>query len=253
MKTVLMAKRLSFFISSLALLLCAVGQEADSTSVIAADTLLTPRTEMVNDSTTTDSSEDSLKVKKRFISPSFYLDIGKLLTIPTDFETKYEGGVEIKFFERIPIALEIGSAILSPEGAYTNGTYESSGTYFRIGSGYVIPYDVRHDIGLSFRYAAASFDEMGRFEIESPSGAQGNFRDAIDRENLTAQWWEFGLYSDSQLLKESDLLRYGIALRLRILQSYDVQEEIDVYSIPGYGRSFDKTIPSFNFFLKFKF
>src|SRR5690606_34021939 len=106
----------------------------------------------------------------RMLTPSIYLDYGKLLTIPTEVETKYEGGIELLLLEKYPIIAEMGAATLSPKGAYSNGTYESKGTHYRFGAGYVSKLNPKNSISISFRYAMASFDEDGRIFIESTSG-----------------------------------------------------------------------------------
>ncbi|MEO9484953.1 MAG: DUF6048 family protein [Ekhidna sp.] len=198
---------------------------------------------------TKDAAKDSA-LYSRGVIPSFYLDYGKLLTIPTEMETKYEGGFELLFKEKFPLIVEVGQATLSPEGAYSNGTYESQGVYFRIGTGYYNQLTPKNKIGLTARYGSSSFSEDGRIFIESPSGSQGNFIQNIEREDLKATWYEVVVYTDKKL---SELFSIGMNLRLRILADYDKQEDVDVYAIPGYGRSFDKTIPAMNFFLKVSF
>lgn len=194
---------------------------------------------------------DSTYAKPRFVSPSIYIDYGKLLTIATDFETKYEGGLELVFFEKFPVIFEMGQSTLTPEGAYANGTYESEGLYYRIGLGYVNQFLPKNKIGVSVRYAASTFSENGRFFVESPSGAQETFiRRITGRDNLTATWYEVVLYSDRKL---SDLFSIGLNLRLRVLMDYDEQKVPDVYGIPGYGRAFDRTLPATNLFFKVTF
>ncbi|MEP1032123.1 DUF6048 family protein [Ekhidna sp.] len=189
-------------------------------------------------------------VFKRTISPSLYLDYGKLVTIPSNFETKYEGGIELLFLEKFPLIVEVGQATLSPEGAYSNGTYESRGFYYRIGAGYYSQFLAKSKIGLTLRYASSTFSEDGRIFIESPSGTQGNFVQNLVREDLKATWYEVVVYSDQKL---SDLFTIGLNIRLRVLANYDEQSPVDVYAIPGYGRAFDKSIPAANFFLKLTF
>jgi hypothetical protein len=189
-------------------------------------------------------------VYRRTLTPSLYLDYGKLFTIPVDFETKYEGGLELLFLEKFPLIVEVGQATLTPEGAYSNGTYQSEGFYYRVGAGYYSQFKPKNKIGLTVRYASSSFTENGRVFIESPSGSQGDFVQSIKRENLKASWYEVVVYSDRKL---TGLFSIGMNLRLRILASYDEQSPVEVYSIPGYGRSFDKTIPAANFFLKVSF
>ncbi len=217
-----MAKHRLLFIFSLILVLGSFAQTEDADSVVV----------------------------KRLVSPSLYLDYGKLLTIPTNFETKYEGGIEILFLEKFPLIIEAGQATLSPEGAYSNGIYESEGFYYRIGAGYYSQFLAKNKIGISFRYASSTFTEDGRIFIESPSGAQGDFIQNIIREDLKATWYEVVVYSDQKL---TDLFTIGVNLRLRVMAEYDRQSPVEVYSIPGYGRSFDRTIPAVNFFLKVTF
>lgn len=187
---------------------------------------------------------------RRAVTPSLYLDYGKLFTIATNFETKYEGGFELLFLEKYPLILEVGQATLNPEGAFSNGTYESEGVYFRIGTGYVGQFNAKTKIGLTARYASSSFSEDIRISIDSPSEVQDTFVQNVERVNLDATWFELVLYSDQRL---TDFLYIGVNLRLRILASYDEQTPIDVYAIPGYGRSFDNTTPAANFFLKVTF
>ncbi|WP_420578065.1 DUF6048 family protein [Ekhidna sp.] len=187
---------------------------------------------------------------RRVLTPSIYLDYGKLFTIPTNFETKYEGGLELLFLEKFPLIIEAGQSTLSPEGAYSNGTYESEGFYYRIGTGYLSQWKAKNKIGLTVRYASSTFSETGRIFIESPSGAQDDFIQSIQRDDLKATWYEVVVYSDRKL---SDLFSIGLNLRLRVLASYDEQEIPDVYSIPGYGRSFERTVPAANLFLKVSF
>ena len=197
---------------------------------------------------TTDAT-DSVAYERAVI-PSLYLDYGKLFTIPTDIETKYEGGLELLLQEKFPLIVEVGQATLTPEGAYANGTYESQGFYYRIGTGYYSQFTPKNKIGLTIRYATSTFSEEGRIFIESPSGAQSNFIQNIERNDLKATWYELVLYSDRKL---TEIFSIGMNLRLRVLANYDEQPVIDVYAIPGYGRSFENTIPAANLFLKVSF
>ena len=192
-------------------------------------------------------------IYKRTITPSIYLDYGKLFTIPFNLETKYEGGLELLFMEHFPLIVEVGQAMLIPEEAHSYETYESEGLYYRIGTGYVNQFTAKNKIGLTVRYASSTFSEDGRIFIESPGESQSDFIQNIRHEDLKATWYEVVLYTDQRLLKDSDLLTIGMNLRLRILAAYDVQTPVDVYAIPGYGRSFDKTIPAVNLFLKVTF
>ncbi len=245
-----MEKRRLLFISSVFLLLTCYCQVVDSVG-LKSDTI----PQMAIDVSPVEPEIDSTEIElaKRLLVPSLYLDYGKLLTLPVDFETKYEGGIELLFLERFALIGEFGAMTLSPEGAYTNGIYDSDGTYYRIGVGYLGQLDNKHNIGISMRYGSSTFDENVRILVESPSGAQPEPSLIFDRSELSANWWELVLYTDQKLLRNSEIVWIGLNLRFRILQRYDSQEVIDVYAIPGYGRSFDKTIPAANFFIKVRF
>ena len=196
-----------------------------------------------------ETEADSTDARRTFI-PSIYIDYGKLLTVPMEMETKYEGGVELLFLEKFPIILEVGSATLTPDQAFSNGDYESSGIYYRIGTGIYSQFQPKNKLGLTFRYGISSFDEANRITLQSPSGVQETTIETLNRQNLSASWIEAVIYSDR---KFNDLLTLGINIRLRVLQDYDEQSPVDVYAIPGYGRSFDKSIPAANLFLKVSF
>lgn len=188
---------------------------------------------------------------RRTLIPSIYIDYGKLLTLPSSQETKYEGGIELLFLEKYPLILEAGSATLNPDQAFANGTYESTGVYYRVGTGFYSQFKPKNKLGLTFRYGASMFDESGRTISESPSGTQEADIRRLDRGgSLSASWFEAVIYSDRTI---NDLLSIGINIRLRVLIDYDEQSPVDVYAIPGYGRSFDNSIPAANLFLKVSF
>ena len=190
---------------------------------------------------------DSVESIKFFI-PSIYIDYGKLLTYTFENETKIEGGVELLFKEKIPIIVEFGTATLNPN-AYSNASYEANGSYIRFGTGIYSRWQKKNRIGLTMRYALSSFDEITRLTGEiTPSirGSSGSF----DRRGLTASWLEVVLYTDKIL---TEWLAVGMNLRYRYLLDYDIQAPTDVFSIPGYGRSFDNSIPAVNLFVKVSF
>ena len=179
--------------------------------------------------------------------PAVYIDYGKLITLASSAETKYEAGVELLFMEKFPLIVEVGSGTLTPKQAYSNGTYESTGIYYRVGAGYVSSFTPKNKLGITFRYGISSFEETGRIVIESPSETQPTVVQEIQRSNLRADWFEAVIYSDRKL---NELLTIGVNIRLRVLNEYDAFEPVDIYAIPGYGRSFDKSIPAINLFIK---
>jgi len=44
----------------------------------------------------------------------------------------------------------------------------------------------------------------------------------------------------------------GWKFRLRFLMDFQNREEPRIYSIPGYGRTFDQVVPALNFYVKYR-
>jgi hypothetical protein len=200
-------------------------------------------------------AQDSLSVSPvdstsaKMVIPSFYLDYGKLLTAPSNFETKYEGGIELIFNDRWQLITELGIAELTPRSAYENGQYRSEGSYYRIGLGYVPKRekDRTSRLGIGIRYGKSSFEDQGGYVIESTSELQPDIEVSFDRRNLSATWWEMVFYSDKEM---NNWLTLGFQFRVRMMQDYDRFEDVDIYAIPGYGRAQDNSIPAVNLFIK---
>ncbi|MEM9339152.1 MAG: DUF6048 family protein [Bacteroidota bacterium] len=234
-----MGKQLILFTFSLVFTFLVCAQEEEQ-----------PDEPIPEEATVDQPEEDSIQVSKRVLTPSIYIDYGKLLTIPSSQETKYEGGIELLFLEQFPLIIEAGMATLNPDQAFANGMYESTGMYYRVGTGYYSQFQPKNKLGVTLRYGTSTFDESSRINIISTSGVQDVAFPPIERESLTASWFEAVIYSDRKL---SDLFAIGLNLRLRVLIDYDEQSPVDVYAIPGYGRSFDNSIPAANLFLKVSF
>ncbi len=196
------------------------------------------------------NDEDSVTASVRPIIPSIYIDYGKLLAIPLDIETKYEGGVEILIKEKVPLIFEVGMATLNPTKVYANGSYQSEGFYYRFGTGIYSQFLPKNKLGITFKYAISSFDESATLDTENTINVPDMLTASYQRKGIAASWIEFAVYTDRQI---NNFLALGLNLRLRYLLDYDRQTPEDVYSIPGYGRSFDTSIPAANLFLKVSF
>jgi hypothetical protein len=173
-----------------------------------------------------------------------YLKLGSLIF---DFESKYEGNAGIIFKKQYRLSLEGGKSILKPARAFQNAEYVTEGVYGRLGLDFIIPFDTINSIFIGIKYGMAQFADEAIFEIENALG----FKETItySRDNLSANWYEVVFGSETAIRRN---LFVGGILRLRILGNADRFDPIDIYSIPGYGRAFDKTIPAFNLFLKYK-
>ena len=195
-------------------------------------------------------NEEDSTIVRRAITPSIYIDYGKLITVPFNNETKYEGGIEVLFKEKIPLIVEVGSATLSPDKVYSNGSYKAEGQYLRFGTGIYSKWTPKNIFGITARYAISTFDEEATLSTESPTNLERTLTASFHRKGLSGSWMELVLYTDTKI---NDLLSVGLNLRYRYLLNYDLQSPDDVYTIPGYGRSFDNSIPAANLFLKVSF
>lgn len=180
---------------------------------------------------------------------SLVLDYGKVLALATYFESKNELGVELGFVNNFFLSTEYGRGEISPNNAYTNTNYKSKGNYLRLGFGYNRPIRDKYNMGLSVKYAESKFSDEGTIKIESTSGLFNSTADSFERTNLTAQWFEIVLHSES-LIKTN--LYTGFKFSVRRMFKYDIQSPIDVYTIPGYGRTFDKSTPALNLYIKYR-
>lgn len=213
-----------------------------SVTLVAQDSLslASPEPDLI------ENSQDSIPVKQ--LIPAFYLDYGKILTLRSNYEKKYEGAFELILRDKWQFITEIGFSKLTPQSAFENGEYVSRGTYYRLGFGFVPHRDAGSRIGIGMRYANSSFSDRGNYLINSPTQLQPDIEENFDRIKLSANWWEAVVYSD---LTMNDWLTVGFSFRIRFMNEYDRFEEIDVVSIPGYGRAQDKSVPAINLFLKF--
>ncbi len=179
---------------------------------------------------------------------SILLDYGKLMLIASDFESKMEAGIELGIKNNFFITAEYGQSQLAPN-AYTNTNYKVEGNYYRIGLGYKRAMSAKTNMGLSLRYAAANYQDEGVIKIESTSELFDEVDEPFARENLSANWYELVFNSESELMSN---LYLGFNFRVRFMSSYDKQSPIDTYAIPGYGRTFDKSVPALNLYIKYK-
>lgn len=177
----------------------------------------------------------------------FIIDVLKLSSLATPFEQKYEVGTKVIFFEHVGIAFDYGYGKLEPERAIKNGNYTSEGTYFRAGLDYETKIDAKSSIYLGLRYGLSSFEDRGNYIITGQ--IEEDLETSFARTNLSAVWFEVILGTEMRFFKD---FYAGTIFRLRILGSYDAFEPIDVYAIPGYGRSFDATIPAANIYIKYR-
>ena len=204
---------------------------------------------------------DTIPPKKFLSGVEFQLDYGKLLTLWTEFESKYEAGINIRFFERIVLAGEVGYAELNPLKAYDNALYYTvTGPYARVGLDYYVPLNPQNPTDFYYaglRYGASIFDDEGMFLIDSEYWE--DYEEGFGSKEISATWAELVLGTETYLkigekakTKQTSKLLLGWKFRLRFLMDFENRDEPRIYSIPGYGRTFDNVVPALNLYLKYR-
>ncbi|MEQ9298464.1 MAG: DUF6048 family protein [Cyclobacteriaceae bacterium] len=196
--------------------------------------------------------EDSLRKLDRSFLRDFglYVDYGKFIGFIADFEQKNAVGARLTFGNNIYIGGEYGWGTVTPPDAYENTAYEVSGSYMRLMAGLMKSLTPKTNIGFGLAYATGTYEDIGTPMIESPSGLFEVEVEPFARENIKASWYELNLLSESQLARN---LYLGLTIRLRVMGDYDRQEPLDIFTLPGYGRTFDNSLPAANLFIRYQF
>jgi hypothetical protein len=229
----------------------------DSLQIDIADSL-----SMVSNDTSTVLAEmtDSLQAKKLFSGLELVIDYGKILTLWTDFESKYEVGINLRFYEKFVIAAEMGYAELNPLNAYDNALYYTvKGSYARLGLDYYTSYNPKSFYYAGFRYGMSFFEDEGLFLIDSEYWE--DYQEGFGSTDISASWIELIVGTETYLKfgkkKEENpksKFLFGWKFRLRILADFENREEKPlIYSIPGYGRTFNNITPAINLYVKYRF
>lgn len=247
-ENVWMVKYRSACIFSLLLIhfLCLSGRsfaQVDSTAVDSVE-LVIPRLN------TEEGMNDSIVNQKAptLSSVALVFDYGKLVGLVLKTESKYEAGVQFEFFNKLQLVGEFGIATLAPNDVYVNANYVSKGSYWRVGLGYKIDMSPKYNFMFGVRYGQSTFSDGGEIQIVSNSGLYDTYLEPFDRDNLSAHWYELVMSSERRVWKG---LYLGFHARLRVMGGYDEQVPLDVFSIPGYGRTIDKSVPAINLYIKY--
>ncbi len=188
------------------------------------------------------SQVDSTGVKRNAFEVQ--INYSKFISYLTNFEEKLEAGAGLLLFDHFRVSFNYGSAKIQPKKAFDNAIYKSEGNYFRLGIEYQGRLRPGFFLSIGVGYAQADFDDHITTIINS------NFFEEyiVDRQSIKANWYSIIVGSEMKLLRNVHL---GWKFRLRFLESHDQQFPIDVYTVPGYGRAEDKSIPSVNLYAKY--
>lgn len=199
---------------------------------------------------TTDSVQDSLTAayNENPFGVQLGIDVLKLGSIALDYETKYEGQVGLGY-KRFYLILEAGYANYASVLAYKNSEdYEVEGQYYRIGFDYAFNIDAKSKLLVGIRYGSSTSEDRGTFKVTSELWE--DYSIAVARTDAEANWGEVVLGSQTQITKT---ISFGWYFRWRKLFERTSYQPIDIYNVPGYGKSFDNSVPALNLFFKYNF
>ena len=150
---------------------------------------------------------------------------------------------DIRFKESIFLFSEIGNEKKIVE--YSSVDSEISGNYIKLGLQFKLNKDIiglRNLIYSSFGLGISSFDQtIFRYNIYNIySDLWGEFTntDAINLENLNANWIEIGFGVKTEILNN---LFLGIELQLKNLISQENKNDIANFYIPGFNRTYESS------------
>jgi hypothetical protein len=176
----------------------------------------------------------------------FSIDYLKLVSFALPSETKMEGGLAIITKPNIGISFEFGYGAKMPEEHFKNAEYQVDGLYGRAGLSYHYPFDPNTNFFLGAKYGVSNYQDEATYSIES--SLWNPYEDSFQRTDLSAQWVEFIAGSESRFKGNFYL---GFIFRFRALISHDDFTPLEVYAVPGYGRTMDKTLPALNLYIKY--
>ena len=250
-------RRFIFFIISI---LCGANVIAQETESDAPADSLTVSTEQVE--------ADTLITPKRIFSGiSVTADIGKLgLGQLVNYEDKQAFSAHLLFMEKIQLSAEYGRGTISPVEAFKNVVYQVEGDYMRFGIDYVTRLKTKNFLSLGLRRASGTYSDMGTITVFSASDLSEDYVRTFSRADQTANWWEIVISSETKLTddftgkedqmnilhKLLDNFYFGLHFRVRFALDYQVQEGVDTYTIPGYGRTFDNSVPAVSLYLRYR-
>lgn len=219
-------------------------------------TIIPPDTIPINDSLNYAASDTSLvSVKTNYFAIYISADYGKLITTLAQLENKYEFNLGIQFSKHLRFTADFGYGNLSPPNAIENGTYNSSGNYYRAGLDFMLVIAPKISLSFGGMYALSTFNDEGTVEIKSEVWPSLN--QSFARADFTASWAEFVITSEAPVLNRNEgffsNFYWGIKFRFRFMIDRPRPENFDVYAIPGYGRTFNNLVPAANLFISYKF
>ena len=198
------------------------------------------------------TAPDSLKIdySRNPFGIQVGIDLVKLGSFAIDQETKYEALAGLGY-KNLTLVAEAGHSLFAYRNSYKNSEdYEVEGSYFRVGIDYAFNKGAKNQILVGLRYAKASFGDRGSFIVKSDLWEDFTYTLEEDaRNNSTATWGEIVVGTQTLIFRNA---YFGWYFRFRKLLERTEYDPIDIFYIPGYGKSFNNSIPALNLFLKYR-
>lgn len=188
---------------------------------------------------------DSVAITGKKFSFNIFIDYGKILTLPVEFEQKFEGGFYLMFNRTWAIGAEGGKMNLSPLRPYRNGDSEVNGIYYGGFLQYYLNIDLYSSLFAGFGYNFGSFDDYITYTISDDLFGEKTYE--LSRAGLKATWATVRIGTEQKLNKAIAL---GGVIEFRIKTSFDQPDGIQPLAIPGYGKTGNQTSPALNLYLK---
>jgi hypothetical protein len=220
----------------LAVVNCASGQETSSEETRESSV------ETVANAADTSSVKPAGSYNRLELS----LDYLKLVSFVFPGEMKMEGGLGFISKINVGVNIEVGYGEKTPEDFYKNAEYKVYGYYGRAGFSYYYPYNPGVNFIIGAKYAMSQYQDEAAFSVLS--SIWDDYNGDFQRTELEASWVELILGSESSVKGN---LYFGFFFRLRFLIEADNFDPFEVYSIPGYGRTFDNFVPTLNLYIKY--
>lgn len=188
---------------------------------------------------------DSVKVKSSGIELS--LDYGKLITLASEFESKWSAGIGYRYKNKVMLTVSGGMSSLDPKNAYQNGSFHAEGKHGSISLNYIVTVKAQNYLYFGAGYGVSMYEDKYSYSIGNSIWPVAS--ESQTRTDLQADW-AFVNIGTEKLLKIKGLYLGGV-FSIRKLLSYDEFEPVDTYAIPGYGRTTDSTVPALNLYIKY--
>lgn len=130
----------------------------------------------------------------------------------------------------------------------TNGQYTNTGTYWRVGVDVnLLKKDpMKNMFFFGLRYGRSRYDEALDYTIETKEF--GIVNQQLTNNNLTSGWLEMTTGLRVRVLKNFWM---GYTGRIKFAASWDEDQQLQTYDIPGYGLTFKKPWWGFSYYLLF--